>query len=82
MQRRIEITTIERERIVKRSGWIFCPVCRKPSEMLTTAQAAMLTQVKTASVRRWLAQNLAHGVKTCGGHYRVCKNSLFGENAD
>jgi excisionase family DNA binding protein len=50
--------------------------------LLTTAQAAALVRVKTPSVRRWLAQNLAHGIKTRGGHHRVCKNSLFGENLD
>ena len=81
MRKRIEITTVERERIVFVSKGVFCPVCQTTGELLTTAQAAALAQVKAQSIRRWLAQNLAHGVKTCGGRHRVCKNSLFGNSA-
>jgi hydrogenase maturation factor HypF (carbamoyltransferase family) len=77
MRRRIEITTTERVRVLTGPGWILCPVCQSPGEMLTTAQAAALAQVNIQSVRRWLSQGHAHGVKTCGGHHRVCKNSLF-----
>lgn len=77
MHRRIEITRVERERIVIVSKHFFCPVCRTTSELLTVAQAAAVAQVKTASVRRWLAGDKAHGIKTCGGRHRICKNSLF-----
>ena len=79
MRKRIEITTVERERIVFIANGIFCPICQKPCEMLTTAQAAALAGVKPQSVRRWLSNNLAHGTKTCSGQHRVCKNSLFAE---
>jgi excisionase family DNA binding protein len=56
---------------------MLCPVCYLSSEMLTVQQAGALVQVKPESIRRWLAQGKAHGVKTPGGHYRICKNSLF-----
>jgi hypothetical protein len=77
MRRRIEITTVERERIVCVANGIFCTVCRQPCEMLTTKQAAALAGVKPQSIRRWLSNNLAHGTRTCSGQHRVCKNSLF-----
>jgi hypothetical protein len=79
--RRIEITAIERERMVIVSTRVFCPVCQRHSELLTVSQAAAFVQVKTQSVRRWLAKRKAHGVKTIGGRHRVCKNSLLQESA-
>jgi hypothetical protein len=45
--------------------------------MLTVQQAGALAQVKAGSIRRWLARGLSHGVRTGGGHYRVCSRSLF-----
>lgn len=54
-----------------------CPVCQLSGEMLTVRQAGALAQVKSGSIRRWLARGQAHGVRTSGGHYRVCSNSLF-----
>lgn len=77
MHRRIEITAIERERIVSVTRHFICPVCNAPSEILTVAQAAAFAQVKTCSVLRWLANNQAHGPITSGFRRRVCRNSLF-----
>ena len=77
MKRRIEILAFERERIVRRTRSAVCPVCCATSDLLTTAQAAAITQVKTQSVYRWLNQGKAHGMKTCGGRHRICQNSLF-----
>ena len=54
-----------------------CPICRINTEMVTTRQAGLLFQVKPTSIRRWIAQGTAHGVKTPGGQHRVCKESLF-----
>lgn len=79
MTRRIEIVAFERERIVRRAVSLNCPLCLSSSELLTTAQAAALAQVNTASVYRWLAEGKAHGVKTAGGHYRICRKSLLHE---
>jgi hypothetical protein len=76
-KRRVEIIAFERKRVVLQPVPMFCPVCHLSSEMLTVPQAGALAQVKAESVRRWLAQGKAHGVKTPGGHYRICKNSLF-----
>jgi len=45
--------------------------------MLTTRQAARLTQTKPQSIRRWLARGQAHGLRTVGGAHRVCRDSLF-----
>lgn len=75
MRRRIEIVAFER--VVRRPVTPSCPVCCGPSELLTTRQAAAFAQVDMRSVRRWLVAGRAHGVKTCGGHYRVCRNSLI-----
>ena len=75
--RRIELTVTERERIVVVSRRFFCVVCQTESELLTVRQAAAFAQAAVGSVRRWLAENKAHGLKTCGGWHRVCKNSLF-----
>jgi hypothetical protein len=35
--------------------------------MLTIQQAGTLAQVEDESIRRWLAQGKAHGVKTSSG---------------
>jgi hypothetical protein len=45
--------------------------------MLTVRQAGVLAQVRAASIRRWLTRGQAHGVRTSGGHHRICSNSLF-----
>jgi hypothetical protein len=76
-KRRIEIVAFERERIVRRPAPAPCPVCKSSSEMLTVRQAGALAQVEAGSIRRWLAQGKAHGVKTPGGQHRVCSLSLF-----
>ena len=77
MKRRTEIITFERQRIVIRPASALCPVCQSNTELLTTRQAGRLLQVRTASVRRWLAQGRAHGIRTPGGQHRICKHSLF-----
>ena len=77
MKRRIEIQAFERERIVRRTVAVRCPVCLRESEMLTAKQAAMLLQVSTKSIYRWLAEEKAHGVRTPGGCHRICRESLF-----
>ncbi len=79
MRRRIEIVAFERERIVRRAVSMNCPLCLSSSELLTTAQAAVLVQVNVASVYRWLAEGKAHGVRTPGGRYRICRKSLLHE---
>ena len=76
-RKKIEIIAFERERVIRRPVAALCPVCGQTSELLTTRQAAALAQVRSASVRRWLAQGQAHGVKTPGGQYRVCRRSLL-----
>lgn len=77
IRKRIEIIAIERERVVVRAAMTACPVCRFDTELLTTEQAGALAKVKAQSIRRWLAQGKAHGVRTVGGHYLICRNSLF-----
>ena len=77
MKRRIEIIAFERERVTVRRAPVTCPVCLVHTELLTTRQAGTLFQVKATSVRRWLAQGRAHGVRTPGGQHRVCKSSLY-----
>lgn len=76
-RQKFEVVAFERERIVRRPVAALCPVCGEAGELLTTRQAAALLQVRAASVRRWLTQGQAHGVKTPGGQYRVCRRSLF-----
>jgi len=76
-RRRIEILAFERERIVLRSAPVNCPVCCSKSDLLTSAEAAVLAQVKVRSIYRWLSEGRAHGIRTCGGRHRVCKNSIF-----
>jgi hydrogenase maturation factor HypF (carbamoyltransferase family) len=81
MRRRVEIVAFEHERIIEYShpnGHIgCCPVCGTHSQLLTTAQAALVSNVASKSIRRWLAQGKAHSVKTAGGQHRVCRESLF-----
>ena len=79
IRRRIEVIAFEQERIVRRAvpGSLTCPVCHLSSEMLTVRQAGVLAQVRAASIRRWLTRGQAHGVRTGGGHHRICSNSLF-----
>ncbi|HJZ67650.1 MAG TPA: helix-turn-helix domain-containing protein [Blastocatellia bacterium] len=76
MRRRIEIVAFERTRVISSSENIACPVCFSGDGLLTSAQAASLLQVGEASIRRWLARGRAHGFKTPGGQYRVCRRSL------
>jgi hypothetical protein len=77
IKRRVEIIAFERERTIIRPVATLCPVCHLNSELLTTRQASAIAQVNSKSIYRWLAQGKAHGVRTSGGQYRVCKNSLF-----
>lgn len=79
IRRRIEIVAFEQERVVRHplSTSLTCPVCHLNSEMLTVRQAGALAQVRAASIRRWLMRGQAHGVRTSGGHHRICSNSLF-----
>lgn len=76
-KRKIEIVAFERERIVRRAVPMYCTICQLNTELLTTRQAGAMAQVQLQSIYRWLAQGKAHGVKTSGGQYRICKNSLF-----
>ena len=76
-KRRVEITVIERERIIIRPAALTCPVCHLLTELLTVRQAGALAQVKVRSIYRWLAQGKVHGLKTPGGQHRICKGSLF-----
>ena len=76
-RKRVEITTFERERIVRQLVTLRCPVCHLRSELLTAQQAAALVQVTVESIRRWLVQGKAHGVKTTGGQMRICRESLI-----
>jgi hypothetical protein len=79
IRRKIEIIAFEQERIVRRAvpASLTCPICHHSSEMLTVRQAGVLAQVRAASIRRWLTRGQAHGVRTSGGHHRICSNSLF-----
>ena len=77
MRRRVEVAAFVSRRVVLRLAGAGCPLCLSPSELLTTRQAAALLQVSEQTIRRWLARDGAHGVKTPGGQHRVCRNSLF-----
>jgi len=77
IKRRVEIVAFERRRIIGQPVASACPVCLSDTVMLTTQQASALAQVRAQSVRRWLAEGRAHGVKTPGGQHRICRNSLF-----
>lgn len=81
MKRKLEITAVERIRIRGTHGQIFCPVCQKFAEFLSTTQAAEVARVRTESVRRWLSNGKAHGIKTVGGRHRICRCSLFSRDA-
>src|SRR5262249_27427133 len=75
--RRIEITVLEHQRIVRRQLLLICPVCHLTSELLTVQEAGALARVKVQSIYRWLADGKVHGVRTPGGQHRICKDSLF-----
>ncbi len=76
-RRRIEIVGFERERMIAAPVQMACPICHAASEFLPTRQACRLAQVKPQSLYRWLRQGKAHGIRTAGGGYRICQNSLF-----
>lgn len=76
-RRRIEIIAFERERIIAAPMQMPCTACHAPSEFLPTRLACRLAQVKPQSLYRWLQHGKAHGVRTAGGEYRICRNSLF-----
>ena len=77
IKRRVEIVAFERQRITLRPWPMTCPVCRNDTELLTTRQAGLFFQVKATSIRRWIAEGKAHGIRTPGGQHRVCKRSLY-----
>jgi hypothetical protein len=77
IKRRVEIIAFERQRIVVPPASLTCPVCRVNTELLTTHQVGLLLQVKAPSVRRWIIQGKAHGIRTPGGQHRICKQSLL-----
>lgn len=76
-KRRMEIIAFAMERPVSNGGVSHCPFCKREIVWLTTAQAAVLAKVGAQSIRRWLSQGKAHGVRTVGGHHRICRQSLF-----
>jgi len=80
-RKRVELLVFERERIIRPAASPACPVCNGNHELLTTRQAATLAQVRTSSIYRWVALGELHGIRTPGGQYRICKNSLFGSRA-
>lgn len=85
MGRRIQIVAFEKTRVVTRStGIANCPVCLSTEGLVTSAEAAALLKVGEPSIRRWLSKGRAHGFKTPGGQYRICRKSLFqrAENFD
>jgi excisionase family DNA binding protein len=77
MKRRIGIVAFERERTIRRTVGMSCPVCRLESELLTVRQAAALAQVGAKTIYRWLARGGVHGLRTPGGGHRICRESLF-----
>jgi excisionase family DNA binding protein len=77
MGRRIQLVAFEKTRVVRRSVIANCPICFSSDGFVTSAQAAALLQVGEPSIRRWLSQGKAHGFKTPGGQYRICRKSLF-----
>jgi len=77
VKRSIEIIAFERQQIVMRPSLLNCPVCRVQTELLTTQQAGTLFQVRAPSIRRWIIQGKAHGIKTPGGQHRICRDSLL-----
>ena len=77
IKRRVEIIAFERQRIAMRPAPAICPVCQIHTEMLTTRQVGTIFQVKATSIRRWLAEGKAHGIRTPGGQHRICRKSLF-----
>jgi hypothetical protein len=77
MKRRVEIIAFEHQRVVMRPSPMTCPFCKTSTELLTTQQAGTLFQVKPTSIRRWIVQGKAHGIRTPGGQHRLCKNSLL-----
>jgi len=77
MRRRIQILAFERTRVIERRPVINCPICFSSEGLMTLTEASALLQAGEPSIRRWLAQGKAHGFKTPGGQYRICRKSLF-----
>ena len=73
----------ETTRVVKRSSNVAnCPICLSSEGLVTSAEAAALLKVGEPSIRRWLSKGRVHGFKTPGGHYRICRKSLFKRGAN
>jgi excisionase family DNA binding protein len=79
LRRKIRIIAFQRERIVARTPAPGCTICHNETEWFTTAQAADSLQVNASTIRRWLAQEKVHGIRTAGGQFRVCRHSLYTE---
>jgi excisionase family DNA binding protein len=62
---------------MKQAAISSCLVCFASEGFVNSSEAAALLQVNASSIRRWLNQGKAHGFKTPGGRYRICRRSLF-----
>jgi excisionase family DNA binding protein len=78
MKRKIEIVAFENSRIHRyQVSGRYCDKCGSSDGLVTTAEAAEIARVSTATIRRWVANGGAHGTRTAGGNHRVCVRSLF-----
>ncbi len=59
-----------------------CVRCAKPSGMITPDEAAVLFNVSTRTVYRWLEADSIHFSEMSGGMLLICLSSLASATAD
>jgi excisionase family DNA binding protein len=60
---------------------VWCPLCKKPVNLLRVSHAAQLIDVHPRTIYRYIDEGLIHAVKVVGKTYRVCGDCLFRQPA-
>lgn len=83
MKRTREITiTHYRRRIVRKSQAAAaecCPVCGDGAEMVTVAEAILLTGIIRSTLGGWISKGQVHSTRSRDGQLRICLRSLFSQ---
>ena len=78
-RKRTEITfAADRLRLVSLPGKVpcWCSSCSTEVEMISVDEAAVLSNVSTRTMFRWVDDGRVHYTETANGLLRVCPNSL------
>ena len=56
---------------------VWCPWCKKQVQLVRVCNAAMLVDVHSRTIYRYIDEGLVYALKVAGKTYRVCADCLF-----